>query len=572
MYDSLNHLAADPVGRAPRSSATLVLVRESPAGPEVLLLRRAERGDHNSGAWVFPGGLVDEGDQASAGCCTGVSADEADARLGVERGGLAYYVAAVRECFEECGVLLARSADGTPVSAAQVAVLDAARGPLHRGETTLPALCAEHGLSLALDELAYYAHWRTPVGIPKRFDTRFFAALAPAGQRALHDAAETVEHRWLRPAEVLADPAGYKMLTPTLGTLKLIAAHPSAAAFLAWARQPREVPLTQPRLGSGSQGKRPVLPEEPAWAELGRLDPEGRGHASYDIQTDVAVRLSPHVIRVTAGNGSVMTGPGTNTYLVGGGPNNEWAVIDPGPALPAHVAAVLAAAPGRITQILVTHTHTDHSPACVALKQATQAPVLGRVAAHPMWQDDSFAPDRVLQGGERLLVDEGVTLQVFHTPGHASNHLCFLLEEEKTLFTGDHVMQLSTVVINPPDGDMRAYIASLRTLATTLELDWLAPGHGFLMPRPRQAMEAIVAHRLKREAKVVDALRRLGPATVDTLLTSVYDDVPPRLHPVALRSLNAHLFKLRDDAAAVERDALWALAGLSAPAEAPAAR
>lgn len=561
MPEAMNRLAADPVGRPPRPSATIVVVRESPAGAEVLLLRRAERGDHNSGAWVFPGGLVDEGDHASAGCCSGVDSAQADAVLGEPTGGLAYYVAAVRECFEECGLLFARdAATGAPATPAQIAPLDAWRGPLHRGEATLPGLCAEHGLSLALDELAYYAHWRTPVGIPKRFDTRFFVAEAPAGQAALHDATETVEHRWLRPADVLADAAAYKMLTPTLKTLELIARHETAAAFLAWARSPREVPVTQPRLGTGGQGKRPVLPEEPAWAELGRLDPEGTGRACYDIQTDVPVRLSPRVIRVTAGNGSVMTGPGTNTYLVGGGPKNEWAVIDPGPLLPAHVEAVLAAAPGPIRQILVTHTHTDHSPACIALKQATQAPVLGRVASHPMWQDTSFAPDRVLQGGERLVIDEGVTLQVFHTPGHASNHLCFLLEEEKTLFTGDHVMQLSTVVINPPDGDMRAYIASLKSLAGSLELDWLAPGHGFLMPRPRQAMEAIVAHRLKREAKVVEALRRLGPATADTLLLSVYDDVPPRLHPVAMRSLNAHLFKLRDDAAAVERDAVWALA------------
>lgn len=561
MFDALNRLAADPAGRPPRPSATLVVVRESPAGPEVLLLRRAERGDLNSGAWVFPGGLVDEADHGSAGCCSGVDEAAANATLGLPSGGLAFYVAAVRECFEECGLLFAREAGGLPVAPQRLARLDAWRGPLHRGEAGLPALCAEHGLSLALDELVYCAHWLTPVGIPKRYDTRFFVAAAPALQSAVPDAAETVEHRWLRPADVLADRAAYKMLTPTVKTLEMIAAHGSAAGFLAWARQPRAVPMIQPRLGSGRQGKRPVTPDEPAWAELGRLDPEGSGQACYDIQVDVPVRLSQRVIRVTADNGSVMTGPGTNTYLVGGGPRNEWAVIDPGPLSAAHVQAVLAAAPGPIRHILVTHTHTDHSPGCVALKQATQAPVCGRVASHPMWQDTTFAPDRLLQGGERLQIDDGVTLQVVHTPGHASNHLCFLLEEERTLFTGDHVMQLSTVVINPPDGDMRAYIGSLRELAAGLELDWLAPGHGFLMAQPRQAMEAIVAHRLKREAKVVEALRRLGPASADALLQAVYDDVPPRLHPVAMRSLKAHLFKLRDDAAAVERDALWALAG-----------
>ncbi|MEF7615009.1 MBL fold metallo-hydrolase [Aquincola sp. MAHUQ-54] len=560
MFDALNRSAADPEGRPPRPSATIVVVRESPAGPEVLLLRRAERGDHNSGAWVFPGGLVDAGDAGCATCCDGVGEATANERLGVPRGGIDYYVAAVRECFEECGLLFARDASGAMVREDVVAGLDGYRAPLHRGETSLPELCRAQGLALALDALAYYAHWVTPLGMPKRFDTRFFVAEAPAGQAAMHDAAETVEHRWLRPADVLADRAAFRMLTPTLTTLELIARHPTAAGFLAWARALREVPTIQPRLGTGQQGRRPVTPDEPAWAEIGRLDPHGHGVACYDIQTGVPVRLSPHLIRVTAGNGSVMTGPGTNTYLVGGGPRNEWAVIDPGPSSAAHVQAVLAAAPGPIRQILVTHTHTDHSPATVALKAATQATVMGRVALHPMWQDPSFSPDRVLEGGERIAVDDGVTLRAIHTPGHASNHICYLLEEEKTLFTGDHVMQLSTVVINPPDGDMRAYIASLRELSTGEDLDWLAPGHGFLMARPRQAMEAIIAHRLRREAKVVEAMRRLGPSTVEQLLPAVYDDVPPRLHPVAMRSLQAHLLKLRDDAAAVEREAVWSLA------------
>jgi glyoxylase-like metal-dependent hydrolase (beta-lactamase superfamily II) len=146
-----------------------------------------------------------------------------------------------------------------------------------------------------------------------------------------------------------------------------------------------------------------------------------------------------------------------------------------------------------------------------------------------------------------------------HTPGHASNHLCYLLEEEKTLFTGDHVMQLSTVVINPPDGDMAAYLASLRELLDE-DLAWLAPGHGFLMAQPRRALQAIIDHRLRREAKVVDALRALGPASAEALLPRVYDDVPQRMHGMAMRSLKAHLFKLRDEQRAAEAGASWSLA------------
>jgi glyoxylase-like metal-dependent hydrolase (beta-lactamase superfamily II) len=301
-----------------------------------------------------------------------------------------------------------------------------------------------------------------------------------------------------------------------------------------------------------------VLPGEGAWAELGRLDPLGHGTAAYEITPGKPVRLSGHVIRLTAANASVMTGPGTNTYLVGGGPRNEWAVIDPGPALPAHVEAILHAAPGPIRWILATHTHLDHSPAAVLLKQHTRAPIHGRVADFPEKQDGSFRPDVPLQGGERIEVAPGITLRVLHTPGHASNHLCYLLEEEKTLFTGDHVMQASTVVINPPDGDMAAYLASLRELMAD-DIEWLAPGHGFLMAQPRQAFQGIVDHRLKREAKVVKALREHGPGTLDALLPRVYDDVDERLFPVAARSLLAHLLKLEGDGVALLAEDRWAL-------------
>jgi len=170
------------------------------------------------------------------------------------------------------------------------------------------------------------------------------------------------------------------------------------------------------------------------------------------------------------------------------------------------VAALLAAAPGRITRILVTHTHKDHSPAAAAIAAASGAPMFGQVASHPEWQDTDFRPDQVLHEGDRIVLGEGVTLRVLHTPGHASNHLCYLLEEEKLLFTGDHLMQGSTVVINPPDGDMAVYIASLQRLLAE-DLDWLAPGHGFLIDEPHVVVHKTIAHRLGREAKVLAALR-----------------------------------------------------------------
>ena len=552
--------------RPPRPAATIVVVRDGPNGIEVLLSRRAERGDHNSGAWVFPGGIVDPGDRAAHGCCAGVDDAAASARLGLPANGLDYYVAAVRECFEESGLLFATDRSGEliglddEIGGLHNSELAAWRGPLHRNERSLGEMCRAFGLKLALDRLVYLSHWLTPLARPKRFDTRFFIAAAPSSQTAAFDGTEMVEQLWLRPAEALARANELKLMTPTQKTLELVGQHEAVDALLAWARAPREVALIMPRVANGKQGMRPVLPDEPAFAELGRIDPAGHGSGCYDIQVATPVWLSPRLIRVTANNGSLMTGPGTNTYLIGGGAINEWAVIDPGPLDQAHVDAIMAAAPGPIRWIFATHTHNDHSPACVPLKERTGASVYGRVPDHTEWQDGSFAPDVHLKGGERFELPgpngQGTTLHAIHTPGHASNHLCYRLEEEKLLFTGDHVMQLSTVVINPPDGDMSAYIGSLRALVE-LDLDWLAPGHGFLMAQPQRAMEAIVAHRLKREAKVVNALRELGHADEATLLARVYDDVKPQLHAMAMRSLRAHLHKLRDDGAAHEAAGRW---------------
>ena len=547
--------------RPPRAAATLVVVRDTAEGIEVLLSRRAERGDHNSGAWVFPGGLVDPGDRAAHPFCAGLNDASASARLGLDEGGLDYFVAAVRECFEESGLLFASDTSGELVrldgAGDAGAALRSWRTSLHHHERTIGDLCRELGLRLAVDRLHYLSHWLTPPGRLKRFDTRFFIAVAPPAQTAAFDGTEMVEQQWLRPAEAVAHSSDLKLLTPTRKTLELIGRHASVEALLAWAGSQRTVTLTMPRIATGSRGAQPVTPDEPAYAEIGRLDPERAGTACYDIQPGVGVRLSPRLIRVTANNGSMMTGPGTNTYLVGGGAANEWAAIDPGPLDDRHVEAVLAAAPGPIRWIFVTHTHHDHSPATVMLAQRTGAAVFGRLPDHPEWQDASFSPGTRLVGGERFALTDGATLRAIHTPGHASNHLCYLLEEERLLFTGDHVMQASTVVINPPDGDMAAYIDSLRSL-TELDLDWLAPGHGFLMAAPREAMESIIAHRLAREAKVLAAVREIGPASAEALLTRVYADVPLRLHPMALRSLTAHLLKLRRDGAVADTDAGWA--------------
>ena len=557
--ESTSHLP--PVARP---AATIVVLRDG-AGLEVLLSRRAEGSDYTSGAWVFPGGIVDRTDAEARAFCDGFDDEAASARLGVASGGLDFWIAAIREAFEESGLLFA-TRDGDPtgtlvaLDGGDAERLAAWRGRLHRREAGIAEFCRTEGLRLACDRLVYLSWWLTPFGRPKRYDTRFFVALAPDQQVSRHDGAELVEQIWLAPAEARSRARALKQLTPTETTLASLDRFATSAEALQWAAAVRSVPRTMPHMGTGSAGLRPVLPSEPAHAELGRIDPLGHGTASYEIVPGRAVRLSERVLRVTAPNPSVMTGPGTNSYLVAmeGG---DWTVVDPGPAIEAHVDALIAAAaPGRIRQILVTHTHTDHSPAAAPLKARTGASVVGVPPTHAEWQDTDFAPDRVPADGERFALAPATTLVAVATPGHASNHVCWLLEEERLLFTGDHVMQASTVVINPPDGDMRAYLRSLDGLVAR-DLAWLAPGHGFLMADPSIAMQAIVAHRLKREAKVVAAMRALGPATREALLAAVYDDVDPKLLRMASRSLEAHLLKLRDDGSAVEDAGVWRRVG-----------
>lgn len=545
----------------PRLAASLIVLRDAPRGMEVLMLRRADKpGDQNSGAAVFPGGLLDPGDADAYGLCDGLDDAEASRRLGLSANGLNFWIAAVRECFEEAGLLFARHADGTPVAldAHDADALVGLRQDLHQNRCGMAELCERLRVRIDLAPLSYHSHWMTPRGMPKVFDTRFFITTAPPAQTARHDETETVELLWITPAEALDPKRGLKLVNVTQVTLQALSKFRAAADAIEAARAELHKPLIRPRLGLTPQGKRPIMPGAWPFAEIGRLDPEGRGDVSTELAPGVPVWLSPRVLRVTAGNGSMMTGPGTNSYFIGTPGADDWALLDAGPDEPAHVAALMKAAPGRVTRLLATHTHKDHSPAIAALRAHFGAPRFGRVAVHPEWQDTGFAPEHVLSDGDRLSLGAGATLRVIHTPGHASNHLCYLLEEEKLLFTGDHIMQGSTVVINPPDGDMAAYLRSLERLLDE-DLDWLAPGHGFLIDEPHAAVRKLIAHRLQREARVLDALSALAPAGEDALRDAVYADTPKHLHAVALRSLRAHLQKLQADGVAVLEGDRWQL-------------
>jgi len=265
------------------------------------MLRRTETRDHTSGAWVFPGGLLDAADRHCHDVCAGIDDAAASARLGVAGGGLDYYVAAIRECFEEAGILFAIDAQGQPIdmlvdTGTRLADL---RAPLHRGEVAFVDICREFDLRLAAGDLHYIAHWVTPLGRPKRFDTRFFLAALPAGQSSAHDALETVDHAWLRPADALARAGELRLLTPQRSLLATLGRYADMHALVAWARSPREVAAVTPRLALDRNGVQTVQPNEPAWAEIGYLDPQGRGSAWCELRPGVAVDLSSHVLRVS---------------------------------------------------------------------------------------------------------------------------------------------------------------------------------------------------------------------------------------------------------------------------------
>jgi len=526
-------VAAAPV--LPRPAATLMLLRAGARGLETLMLQRTQNAAFLGGAYVFPGGALDPSDVAPRRVL-GLTEAQANQRLGLASGGLGYYVAAVRECFEEAGVLLACDANGNPVLPARAEKLMAERA------SPFLELLERENLYIPAGALAYYGHWITQPGRSRRFDARFFVTLAPAGQEGAHDAAETVHHLWIEPRQALvrADRGEIELVHATRQTLADFARFAEPRAAFEYAMSLVEIPTNRACWAQGREGARIFRRGDAPYFEIHWSDPDESGQTSYDLVPGVAKRLDRHVTRLIAPNPGMMTGPGTNTYLLG---NEELAVIDPGPAIDSHIEKILAA--GKIRWILCTHTHLDHSPAAAALKKATGAKLLGRPA--PPGQDASFAPDEVLSHGQRLSL-AGVTLRVVHTPGHASNHLCYLLEGTRMLFTGDHVMQGSTVVINPPDGDMRAYLDSLELLLGE-DLAILAPGHGYLIGEPHHEVRRLVQHRLKREGKVRDAIAKLGKPSLAEMLPLVYDDVPPRLHGVAARSLSAHLQKLLADGA-----------------------
>ena len=531
-----------------KAAATLLLLRDTPEGIEVLMTRRADTASFAPSAYVFPGGRIDAGDAAALAVATR-RPTQPDAQL-------VQAIAAVRETFEELGVLLAQHADGRPVGPSDIAAMDRSTEP---GTRPFADQCAARGLRLSTDQVFLFAHWITDRDLPKRFDVPFLVARMPEGQEPRADETEQFEPVWVRPAEALQRHRDdrFVMLFPTVRSLERLAAYPSVDAVLQACAQEAPLFTSSPRAGLlGGQTARYMEHEMP-YGELALVCPDGQIVHALDWQSEAPVALLKNVRRLTAPNPGAMTGPGTNSYIVGNA-DTGYLVIDPGPNDAAHIERLRQATDGDIRMIVCTHSHADHSPGAAPLQAlcAQRPPILGLPSAPTARANARFTPERALADGERLVLPGGDaaathTLRVIHTPGHAANHLCLLLEEDGLLFSGDHILNGSTTVVDPPDGHMTAYLDSLDKLdaaCAASDAAFILPAHGHVLGDARGAIARLRQHRLKREARIAAAMRQQPDGTPEDWLPIAYSDVDARMWPVAARSLAAHVERIREQA------------------------
>ncbi len=525
-----------------RPAATVLLLRDGKDGIEVLMTRRSTTASFAPGAYVFPGGGIDAAD-AQAHAQSTRRATQSDLHL-------TQAIAAIRESFEELGVLLARRPDGSHASALDIAALDR--------KAAFARQCAERGLMLAGDDVFVLAHWVTDRDLPRRFDVPFLVARMPEGQNPVADESEQFEPVWVRPADALAKhkAGNFFIIFPTIRTLERLQAYADVAAVLQACALEKPLWTSCPRAGLLAGAEARYMEHEAPYGELALTCPDGQIVHSLDWQTEAPVALLKNVMRLTAPNPGVMTGPGTNSYLVGDA-KGGYIVIDPGPADHDHLARLYQAAGGDIRMIVCTHSHPDHSPGAKPLQAlcSSPPPILGLASAPTARAASSFTPDRALQHQELLvLAGQGPdgeithTLQVIHTPGHAANHLCLVLVEDGILFSGDHILNGSTTVVDPPDGNMNAYLDSLDVLSAACDehgIEFIAPAHGYVIGEAKTAIAQLKAHRLKREAKIAAVMQAMPNGTLDDWVPLAYDDVDARIWPVAKRSLLAHVERLK---------------------------
>ncbi|GAB2831754.1 hypothetical protein GCM10027276_37470 [Comamonas piscis] len=517
--------------------------------------RRSDKARFAAGHYVFPGGSVDAADADNH--------DQLARRTAQTAEELTYAQAAIRESMEEMGVLLARHADGRWATQAEVAGID-------RSQPLLPQ-CAALGLTLAADMLWPLARWTAAQEIPIRFDVPFLVARMPDGQQPVTDDTEQFEALWVHPAQALQRAADGQMtvMFPTRVTLERLAAYPTVQNLLDVLQSLQQVQPGQwlwqsmPRGAMVNGEVRRFMEHETVYGELALVCPDGQLHHAVDWQSAQPVPLLKNVQRLTADNGGTMTGPGTNTYLIGDA-ETGYIVLDPGPRPQPqddpHLLRILAATGGDIRAIVCTHSHADHSPgaaplqALVAQAGRSKPVVWGMASACTARAGSQFTPDQELHDGQLLSLAHpsdparSHSLRVLHTPGHAANHVCLVLEEDGLLFSGDHILNGSTTVVDPPDGNMRMYLASLSKLAQACEqgqVAFILPAHGYALAQPLQVIAKLHAHRMAREDKVRQAMAQAPDGTPEDWVAMAYADTPERLWPVAKRSLLAHVEHIR---------------------------
>lgn len=498
------HDYVDPV--IPREAATVLLLRDTSPDEggqlEVLMTQRSHTASFAPGVYVFPGGGVDAGET--------------------------YEQAAVRECIEELSV----TAD--------------------------------------INTLRLQAIWTTDRDMSKRFVVKFYVAPMPEGQTPVADEQEQFLPTWIRPADALAmhQVKQFPMIFPTIRTLEWLAKFNCVADVMAHCET--NVPSWDSCPRSALLGGKPhyFMEHDAPYGELELVCPDGIKRHALDWTHDAPVPLLKHVRRLTCGNPSQMTGPGTNSYIIGT-PETGFIVIDPGPygtydlstpdADKAHVLRLADACKNAngevdIRAIVCTHSHPDHSPAAAPLQALCGGvPKIYGMKNLPTARPHSdFVPDVQTQDGDALTLQGGgvtITLRAIHTPGHAANHVCWALEEDGLLMSGDHILNGSTTVIDPPDGNMTEYLESLDKLSAACEqfdIQYILPAHGYVLGFAHEAISKLKAHRLGREAKVKQAMQTLPTAALDELVALAYDDVSPKLWPIAMRSLAAHAERINE--------------------------